>query len=141
MLGHGYQILPEFKPLNIRESIAVPVNTTTYFTLTEPSNFDSIYGIWFYIDAWTAGIGNVTVTLQGASDPNQTTWVDIGAGVAITGGTFASPIQTSFQRAPLVSAAGSAFATLPPCLRFKIVTDAAAQAAFSKITRTVRGLA
>ena len=141
MLGHGYQILPEFNPKNIKESIAIPVNTTSYFNLQNPSNYDSIYGIWFYIDAWTVGIGNVTVTLQGAGDPNQSTWVDIGAGVAITGGSFSSPIQTSFQRAPLVSAAAAAFATLPPFLRLKLVTDVGTQAAFSKITRTIRGLA
>jgi hypothetical protein len=141
MLGHGYQILPEFVPAKVTESIKLEVNTTAYFNLTEPSNYDSIYGMWFYVEAFTGGIGNVTLTLQGAGNLNQSTWTDIGAGVAITGGTPAAPIQTAFQRAPLVSAAAAAFATLPPFLRFKLVTDVGATAAISKITRTIRGLA
>lgn len=141
MLGHGFQILPEFVPAKVTESIRLEVGTTAYFNLTETSNFDSIYGIWFYVEAFTNGIGKkITLTLQGAANFNQATWTDIGAGVAISGGSFAAPTQTDFQRAPLVSAAGTAFATLPLYLRFKMVTDADATAAISKITRTIRGL-
>lgn len=141
MLGHGLQMLPEFVPAKITESIKLEVNSTEYFNLTETSNYDSIYGIWFYIESFTGGVGNLTVTLQGAADPLQATWTDIGAGVVMTGGTFSAPNQYPFMRAPNVIAAGSAFATLPPFLRLKLVTDVGATAAISKITRTIRGLA
>lgn len=141
MLGHGLQMLHEFLPARVTEGIRVELNSTEYFPLAEVSNYDSIYGIWFYVESFTGGVGNLTVTLQGASDNNQSTWVDIGAGVAMTLGTPAVPIQYSFMRAPLVAAVGAAFITLPPFIRFKLVTDVGATAVVSKITRTIRGLA
>jgi len=140
MLGHGLQTLPEFVPAKITESIRLEVAETKYLALNELSNYDSIYGIWLYVEAFTGGIGNLVVTLQGASDLNQATWVDIGAGVNITGGTFAAPIQTEIMRGPLVAAVGSSFITLPMYVRLKFVTAAAATAAVSKVTRTTRGL-
>ena len=140
MLGHGLQTLPEFVPANILESIRLEVATTKYLELNALSNYDSIYGIWLYIEAFTGGIGNLVVTLQGASDPDQATWVDIGAGVNITGGSFAAPVQTEIMCGPLVAAVGASFITLPMYVRLKFVTAAAATAAVSKVTRTTRGL-
>ena len=140
-MGHGLQVIEEIEVGSASKWKLIQLNTTIYIPLTQCSHWDSVYGMWFFITAHTAGIGNLTVTLQGASDPNQATWTDIGAGVTITGGTAADPIQTEIMRSPLVIAVGSAIATLPPYIRFKCVTPAAAVAAIHRIARTVRGLA
>lgn len=139
-MAHSFQVLPEFKPSKLTEGLVVPVNTTTYFNLNDTSHWDSVYGIWIYIVAHTAGAGNITVTLQGAVSKTQATWTDIGAGVAITGGTLVSPIETPFNRTPVAVAAGTAINTLQPYLRLKLVTDVGCIAYIHSIERTMRGL-
>lgn len=139
-MSHGLQVKNEIDRQPAGGFVLIQLNTTKYFDLYPPSNWDSVYGIWFYIEAFTVGAGNLVVTLQGAVDKNQTVWTDIGAGVNITGGTAAAPIQTTFQRSPLEVAAASQKETLPPYLRLKMVTPAGATAGICKVNRTIRGL-
>lgn len=139
-MGHGLQVIEEIPVGNKDKWILIQANTTIYIPLSNASNWDSVYGAWFYLQVHTAGVGNVTVTLQGASDLQQATWVDIGAGVALTGGSAAAPVESSFNRTPVAVAAGTAINTLQPYLRLKMVTDVGAVAAIHRVARTIRGL-
>lgn len=139
-MSHGLQVKNEIDRQPAGGFVLIQLNTTRYFELSPTSNWDSICGIWLYIEAFTVGAGNLVVTLQGAVDKNQATWTDIGASVNITGGTAASPVQTNFLRSPLEVAVGSQKDCLPPYLRLKMVTPAGATAGICKVNRSIRGL-
>ncbi len=139
-MSGSYQLIHEYRNTEPTAGKVVHAGQTMYMNLTPASNWDSVYGIWFYVLVHTVGGANVTLTLQGASDPNQSTWVDIGVGVALTGGTEASPVESSFTRTPLTDAENSFVKTLPPFLRLKIVSDALTESFIHRVSRTVRGL-
>ncbi len=140
-MGHGLQIVDEFRPKNVRESITLTASDTKYLTLTPLSLWDTVHGIWLHIESkviTTVG-GVMTIQLQGATDPDQVTWTNVGAAatVADTGATVISELM----RSPNVIAAGSPFATLYPYIRIKFTTPADTIAAVYLVTRTIRGLA
>lgn len=138
-MSGSYQLLHEYKNTEVTAGKVVHAGATSYINLTPASNWDSVYGIWFYLLVHTVG-ANVNITLQGASDPNQATWVDIGSTVVLTGGTEASPVESSFTRTPVTDAENSHTKTLPPFLRLRIVSDALTESYIHRVSRTVRGL-
>jgi hypothetical protein len=131
-MSHGLQIVKEFRASKATDAIALEVSTAEYFNLSQPSMWDTVHGIWFYLELQAIGTDPVTIQLQGAADKAQTVWTNIGA--AFSQAVGATVEKKAFERAPLVSAAASAFTSLPPFLRFEMV-------AIYKINRTARGLA
>ena len=138
-MSHGLQIVKEFRASKATDAIALEVSTTEYFNLSQPSMWDTVHGIWFYLELQAIGTDPVTIQLQGAVDKNQTTWTNIGS--AFSQAVSAGVEQKTFERAPLVSADASAFTSLHPFLRFEIKTPANSVVAIYKINRTTRGLA
>lgn len=141
MAYHGLQIVDEFRPKVSAELLTLAASDTKYITLTPLSMWDTVHGIWVHIESKvvTTAAGVMTIQLEGATDPAQTTWTSVGAAVTIA--DTGARVVSELMRAPNVIAAGSPFATLYPFLRIKFSTPAATVGAVYLVTRTIRGMA
>jgi hypothetical protein len=144
-MSHGLQIVDEHRAKGSSEWITLEVSTIKYLPLTDSSMWDTVHGIRFFLTShWVdGGGGSLTITVEGANDPNAATagWATIStAALTPAVGTAAVPIETQFEVAPLVSAAASRFTSLPPFMRMKFVTAANSVAAIHRVSRTMRGL-
>lgn len=142
-MGHGLQLIEEIPVGNSTKWIIVGANSTVYVPLTNASMWDTVHGIRFFLSThWVdGGGGSLTITVEGANEPNATSWATIStAAVTPAAGTAVAPTQSQFEVAPLVSAAASRFTSLPPFIRVKFVTNATAVAAIQRVARTIRGL-
>ena len=144
-MGHGLQIINEIEVGDSKKWILLPVSTTKYIPLSPASMWDTVHGISFFLKThWIdAGGGSLTITVEGANDPNAATagWAAITTSALTPAvGSAAVPIETQFEVAPIVAAAASHFTSLPPFLRLKCVTAANSVAAIHQVERTIRGL-
>lgn len=141
-MGHGLQVIDEIKVGDSSNWVILPISTTLYIPLSNASMWDTVHGMRFFLKThWVdGGGGSLTVTIEGANNPNASSWSTISASITPAAGSSTAPTQSQFEVAPLVSAAASAFTSLPPFIRAKFVTNAKAVAAVHQIQRTIRGL-